>query len=251
MFFTIALFLSRIMKKKNSLIAACNFLPLLFILMTVVKVQREIPTISKEIGQRNKIRSFVFNQISTDDYWFVEPTWESGPHVENAIVYGLSYCGHREEYIPQLKAVTPHVITYEGNNQVKLWRGAPASLDSVVATGKNIFIYSTPGRQAHLLSQMVQESASRNQFHLAVDTVYSDSETQGKIIRFKAIGTSSGGIPQYDPTKARQLKIDGFIHAIKTTPEWLEVVKKKAVERNIPLDSMILLDAIYMTDVPQ
>lgn len=47
----------------------------------------------------------------------------------------------------------------------------------------------------------------------------------------------------------RQKKIEGFINAIKSTPEWLESVKKKAIEKNISLDSMILLDAIYMVDV--
>ena len=251
MFFTIAIFLSRIIKQKRQLVLASNILPILFILFTLVKVQRGIPAISKNMAHQNKIRAFVDTQISKDDFWFVEPTWESGPHAENAIVYGLSYCGHREEYIPQLKTVNPNVVTYEGNNQVKLWRGAPVSLDSVVATGKNIYIYSTPGRQAHLLAQMVQESAAKYQFQLSVDTVYADSETQGKIIRIKATDTASGGIPKYDPQKARQLKIEVFIQAIKTTPEWLDKVKKKAIEKNISLDSMILLDAIYMVDMQQ
>lgn len=247
MFFTISLFLTKIMKHKRNLIIACNILPVLFILFSTFKVKHEIPTISKEIAQHDKIRSFVDNQISKDDFWFVEPTWESGPHKENAIVYGLSYCGHREEYIPQLKAINPNIITYEGNNnQVKLWRGASVSLDSVVATGKNIYIYSTPGRQAHLLVQMIQETVTKNQLNLSVDTVYSD-EAQEKILRLKAT-TLSGAMPVYNPGNARQLKIEGYINAIKTTPEWLELVKKKALDKNISLDSMILLDAIYMVD---
>jgi len=39
-----------------------------------------------------------------------------------------------------------------------------------------------------------------------------------------------------------------FIQAIKNTPEWLEKVNKKAIEKNISLDSMIMLDAIYMLE---
>lgn len=247
MFFTISMFFYRLINGRRNVILASTILPVLFMAFTLVKVKNGTPTISKEIVQHNNIRNFVSNDISKDDFWFVEPTWESGPHVENAIVYGLSYCGHRENYIPQLKAINPNIITYEGNNNpVKLWRGAPVSLDSVVATGKNIYIYSTPGRQAQLLVQMLQETATRNQLDLSIDTVYSD-EAQDKILKLKA-SSPSGVMPVYNAGNARKLKIEGYIQAIKTTPEWLELVKKKALEKNIALDSMILLDAIYMVD---
>jgi len=214
----------------------------------VVKVKRELPVISKGIEQQNKIRAFVDTQISKADIWFIEPTWESGPHVENAIVYGLSYCGHRDQYIPQLKAVNPNIITYEGNNvEVKLWRGAPISLDSMVATGKNIYIYSTPGRNAPVLLKMVQESASRNQFQLLVDTVFSNKDLQADIIKIKVTNPSTNWKGKA-PAEINKQKIDKFIQAIKNTPEWLEKVKKKAIEKNISLDSMIMLDAIYMSE---
>jgi hypothetical protein len=36
--------------------------------------------------------------------------------------------------------------------------------------------------------------------------------------------------------------------AIRDNPEWLELVKQKAIRKNIPLDSMIRLDAIYMVE---
>lgn len=49
-------------------------------------------------------------------------------------------------------------------------------------------------------------------------------------------------------SQERKRKIDVFINSIKSTPEWLESVRKKAIQKNISLDSMILLDAIYMTD---
>lgn len=247
MFFTISLFLYRLMSNRRNLILASSILPVLFIVFTLGKVQKEVPVISREITQHNNIRSFVDTEISKEDIWFVEPTWESGPYKENALVYGLSYCGHREEYVPQLKDISSNVITYEGNNnQVKLWRGVDVSLDSVLSTGKNIYVFSTPGRQANLLVQMIQESVSRNQNILLVDTVFSD-EAQDKILKLKAT-SPSGGVPVYHPQNVRQQKIEGFIKAIKNTPEWLELVKKKAIEKNISLDSMILLDAIYMVD---
>lgn len=249
MFFTISNFLSGVMKKQNHLILVSNILPLLFILATVTKVINDYPIISLQIDHRNKISAFVDTKITKADYWFIEPTWESGPNVENAIVYGLSYCGHRVDYLPQLMAVNPNVITYEGNaEQVKLWRGASVSLDSIVATGKNIYIYSTPGRHASTLVQMVKDAASRNNLELSIDTVFSDRETQNEIIGIKALNSNSRWTPNSILTNTRQQKIEEYVRSIKSTPEWLEKVKQKAVQKNIPLDSMILLDAIYMTD---
>jgi DNA-binding helix-hairpin-helix protein with protein kinase domain len=146
-------------------------------------------------------------------------------------------------------AVNPNTVTYEDNiEQVKLWRGTPVSLDSVVATGKNIHIYSTPGRHASTLMQMVKDAANRNKFELSVDTIFSDSETQNEIIRMKALNSNSRWTPNSIITNARQQMIEEYIHSIKNTPEWLEKVKQKAIQKNIPLDSMILLDAIYMVD---
>lgn len=127
------------------------------------------------------------------------------------------------------------------------WRGAPISLDSVVATGKNIYIYSTTDRKAPVLLKMVQESASRNQFQLVVDTVFSNRDLKADIIKIKVTNPSTkwnGKAPASDNKK----KIDKFIQAIKNTPEWLEKVNKKAIEKNISLDSMIMLDAIYMLE---
>ncbi len=248
-FFTVSLFLSKFIQKKSQLILVSMILPLLFILTAAAKVSNDYRIISKQIEQRDKIRSFVDTKISKTDYWFVEPTWEGGPYVENAVVYGLSYCGHRTEYLPQLMKVNPNIITYEGNNeQVMLWRCAPVSMDSVVSTGKNIFVLSSPGRNASALIQLTNDAAIRNNLQLAVDTVFSDIETNNKIIRIKAINSTSTWSPQSVLSGSRQSKIDEYIRNIRNTPEWLEKVKKKATEKNIPLDSMILLDAIWMTN---
>lgn len=248
-FFSISLFLSRIIKRKIYLVILSCLLPVLFIYNTVHRVKRDYPVIANSILERNKIRTFVDTMISKEDYWFIEPTWECGPFVENALVYGLSYCGHRIDYLPQLMEVNPNIITYEGNpDEVKLWRGAPVSLDSVVATGKNIHVFSTPDRHAPVLLQMVKDAAARNNLQLLVETVFSDAVTKNEIIRIKA--QNSSAIGNYDAIRAntRQSKIDGFIQSIKNTPEWLDQVKEKAIKRNISLDSMILLDAIWMAD---
>ncbi|MCL3781041.1 hypothetical protein EMN47_11695 [Prolixibacteraceae bacterium JC049] len=52
-----------------------------------------------------------------------------------------------------------------------------------------------------------------------------------------------------EKAKEKQLKekqVQTYIHAIKTTPEWLELVKKKAKEEGISLDKAIRKNAEYM-----
>lgn len=44
----------------------------------------------------------------------------------------------------------------------------------------------------------------------------------------------------------REEKINGYIGAIKSSPEWLEKTRGQALDKNISLDSMIMLNAIYM-----
>jgi hypothetical protein len=250
MLFTVSIYLSKLITKRNVLIFASFALPSLLFAFTFSKVKSDKTIIHTRIEQEEKIRSFVEKNISGSDFWFVQPTWEGAPFVENAIVYGISYCGHREEYLPQLMAANPNIITYEYDNEVvKLWRGALVSLDSVVATGKNIYLYSTPGRNADILQQLVANAASRNNFQLKTDTVYSDTETSSHIIRIQAENMNSSWQPGNSYPKDRQSKIADYIEAIKNSPEWLDQVKKKATAKNIPLDSMILLDAIHMVNV--
>jgi hypothetical protein len=49
----------------------------------------------------------------------------------------------------------------------------------------------------------------------------------------------------------REEKIQGYIFAIKNTEVWLEQVRQKAIERQLPLDSMIRIDATYMVDMEE
>lgn len=46
-------------------------------------------------------------------------------------------------------------------------------------------------------------------------------------------------------------KIQEKMELIRNTPDWLEVVTKKAAEQNTPLDRMIYLDAKYVVDLDQ
>lgn len=250
-FFISSLFLKEHFKSKKTVVLVSSILPVLFIFITFGKSVAGLPVIKTQIAQREKIRDFVDATVTKDDIWFVEPTWESGPYQENALVYGLSYCGHRDQYLNTLKAINPNIITYEGNpDEVKFWRCGPAKLDSVVATRKNIYLYSTPERNAPALLEMLQKAATEKNLQTNTETVYADPETKSEILKMttKEMSDDMKSANQKNLSGERQKKIEGYIQSIKSTPEWLEKVKQKAIDKKIPLDSMILLDAIWMVD---
>jgi hypothetical protein len=95
---------------------------------------------------------------------------------------------------------------------------------------------------------MLQHSAEKKGLQLLVETAFSDRETKNEIIRAKAVDPdpNSPVVVQYNAE--RQIKIEGYIQSIKSTPEWLDKVRQKATLKNISLDSMVLLDAIWMVD---
>jgi len=86
-------------------------------------------------------------------------------------------------------------------------------------------------------------------FQLSIDTVFSDHETQNEIIRYKATNPNPNWHTGTPPVKDRQSRIAEFVRSIKNSPDWLEQIKQKAILKKIPLDSMILLDAIYMVNI--
>lgn len=47
----------------------------------------------------------------------------------------------------------------------------------------------------------------------------------------------------------REEKIRSMMHTIRSDEKWLSHVREKAIERGVPLDSMIYLDAEYMIDI--
>lgn len=148
------------------------------------RVQYDMRYTLRYLDERAEVMTFVQNHMPDDATWFVEPTWMSGPHKENAIIFGLSYSRQRHLYLPQLMKVNPNVITFEGSaEEVKQWRAAPASLDSIVGAGRHIYVFDTPGRHGGILIDMAMQAAARQQTDLAVDTVFSQAETETTILR--------------------------------------------------------------------
>ncbi len=54
--------------------------------------------------------------------------------------------------------------------------------------------------------------------------------------------------PEKKAEREREARIQSYISKIKNDSKWLKSVEKKAEEKGFPLDSMLRLDAIYMTE---
>ncbi len=65
-----------------------------------------------------------------------------------------------------------------------------------------------------------------------------------ELITADARYTYYSNIADYPP-RNREDSIYHIALSIRNSPDWFEVVKKKAVERNIPVDSMVMIDAEY------
>ena len=186
--FSVSLFVAgtRIPKRiqQISVITAC----LLLSGINIWRMVRDTQHISQQQSLRLEMARFVDEKMPEQPAWFVEPAWLSGPHQENAIIFGLSYARGREKYLPELKRINPHVITYEGNpDVVKFWRGETANLDSIVATGTMLYLYQHPGLNAYLLMDMLNQSAERQGLIMLSDTIFSQPETNAYILAARAL----------------------------------------------------------------
>ena len=227
---------------------------LLFVIFTgfsTKQVFEDIKPISENIAQRETMRKYVSENLPPNAFWFVEPTWESAPYVENGIIYGLCYCHHREDYAPVLMNKNPNLLVHsddEGLNNI--WKEKEIRINGIITTGIPVYVYSSPGRNADALIKVLEAAAERNQVVLTVETVFSNDYLKSHIIAVQ--NKQSQDVLSTEKLEAflREAKIQEAMQAIYNTPDWLKTVEDKAKEKNIPLDSMVLLDAIWVVDNP-
>jgi hypothetical protein len=53
---------------------------------------------------------------------------------------------------------------------------------------------------------------------------------------------------EFAKIQAKKTKIQNIINYIKTDENWMKVIKEKASQNNIPVDSMIYLDAVWVVE---
>jgi hypothetical protein len=157
-----------------------------------------------------------------------------------------------------LSEIYPNTITYSpGDKVIRNWKCSLAEIDTVLVSGKEIYIFDSPERNAKLLMGFLEDNAIDLGLKISFDTVFSQPSTKAQIIQFSlsgdkekvaAIRKSLHREIKSDTRDVFQRKVDRYIQEIKLNEEWLESVRKKAKERGISLDSMLYLDAVYMVN---
>lgn len=139
--------------------------------------------ISLQRGNNTRTSLFIKNTITANDYFFVYPTWRSGAFLENGLIYGISYVSHHPLYYKTIEKYYPNILTWEGNDRpMMFFRMIDSDTETIMKSGKNIYIYSTPGRNAKMLCKYIEVAANQYQISLVHDTVYSNSINSEYII---------------------------------------------------------------------
>lgn len=141
----------------------------------------------KRIDQKhlNSItHNFITSTISPNDILFIEPTWLAGPMAENALVYGISYVAHRHQFYPEYHRQYPHVMTWEGESRIpKHFRTLDWDTESILKSGKDIYVYNSPGRNAGLLLNYLDTLSAQTGISIQKDSVFQQLSTQELIIK--------------------------------------------------------------------
>ena len=164
------------------------------ILAFVLWIFLSIPTIAdlnsgKELRNTKKqarleTKKFIDNNIDSDNYWFLEPGWISGPFEANGLLWGISYVAGKNDFTKNYMKAYPYVLTFEGENRpIKYFRTKDAEIDKIFNTDKPIYLFSTPGRRTKLLQQELKNQVKAVNLKVAFDTIYTNSVNNDRVIK--------------------------------------------------------------------
>ncbi len=168
-------------------IANCIVLSLILINFTAIIITKSASVKYTFTANRacQETSTFLRQEIA-DNYLFIEPTWLSDPIIENAMVFGISYVMHRQLFFNSYEKIYPRVITWEGTDlPVKYFRMIDADIETVLKSGKKIFIIATPGRNASLLCKFVEDQAANYDVQIRKDTIIIDLSHEKYLIRYR------------------------------------------------------------------
>lgn len=131
-----------------------------------------------------KTRQYYSDHVTRKDWLFIEPTWLPGPMVENGLVYGISYVANRQEFYTDYNRQYPNILTWEGSGKIpSLFRTAEADPESIVFSGRDIYVFSSPGRNTNMLLNYLDTLAGRYGTRIVRDTVFSNPDNEDLVIR--------------------------------------------------------------------
>ena len=165
-----------------------NFVFIIFLLLLFIKTNRNISpylrNLKSQYSENMLLLREINNHISKNDYLLTEPTWRSGPAIENALVFGLSYIKNNSFYYKYFHNQYPNLLTWEGEkNPLKFARMFPCDMELLFKSGKNIYVLSTDDRNADVICTNLKNQSDSFHTEIKRDTVFSNAGKNEYLIR--------------------------------------------------------------------
>lgn len=146
----------------------------------------------KKIKGRQLTVDFINHNRKPNDWFFLEPSWKSGPMVENGLLWGISYVAGRNEFYNAFKTVYPRVVAFEGENRpISQFRCGPANEQSMMESGDDIYLISLPGDQTNKRIDQLKSLAVKYNTTIMVDTVFVNNVNHDMILKARHIEPQS------------------------------------------------------------
>jgi len=173
--------------------------------------------------EKQLFAEFCRNNISGNDYFLLEPTWLSGPIPENGLIFGFSYAAKNNLYYNSIENYYPNVLTWEGDDRpLRFFRMIDANIQTILRSGKSIYILSTPLRHASMLCNYLERKADSAGISFARDTAFSNVINNKYLINYsnlsnwKTVASGTCGFENKDNdllfTNAGDIALTGLSH---------------------------------------
>jgi hypothetical protein len=163
----------------------------LVLLMFLHEVKILVPgylTARQKIYDCKQTSSFIDKNIPATDYYFIEPTWYAGPTITNGLTYGLGYIAFRHYYYNEYERFYPNALTWQSKNRpMKYLNIIEADNESLMKSGKNFYVLSSPWRHADVLCNYLDSCGISYGIPFVKDTIFINQATSERIIRLKNI----------------------------------------------------------------
>jgi hypothetical protein len=201
-----------ILLKTGRKIFPLNYVNIAFILLLVYFVYLPWAILYRPYTEKKKnnyhgllTADFISKNVSSQDYLLIEPTWLSGGMIENGMAYGLSYVASRHYYYNEFERYYPNALTWIDNDRpLQYLKMIDASNETVFKSGADMYLYSSPGRNADVLCNYIDSCALVYGISYQRDTVYKNSANGDIVIRLRNLSgwyekmTVSCGFERFD-----------------------------------------------------
>ncbi|MBN1926448.1 MAG: hypothetical protein JW798_11490 [Prolixibacteraceae bacterium] len=196
--------------------------------------------------------SSLIKNIDAGTYLYFKPTSKAMPVIANALIYAGVKC---KEFENQYRKISQNLITLEGEGITEsYWQCNEAPFDSLLKKGVKLYVLSSSNFEAERMIAGLYQLAKVANIELARDIIF-EHEKKGIVINcisglseptvFEKLIIEKPEVILQEKTINIEIEVKKWEKKIRENAIWMEEIKQKAEHRNIPVDSMLYLDALY------